>query len=87
MHQKGLFRLCGSVSRTNQLRQWWDCGGGVDLEQEEDVHTVASLLKLFLRELPNPLLPEPYCKQLLLSFTGAKEPTMKSKKIFYFFEK
>uniref|UniRef100_A0A3Q3WEE8 Rho-GAP domain-containing protein n=1 Tax=Mola mola TaxID=94237 RepID=A0A3Q3WEE8_MOLML len=73
MHQRGLFRLCGSVLRTNQLRQGWDCGEGVDLEHEEDVHTVASLLKLFLRELPTPLVPEPYYKQLVLRYRDEVE--------------
>ncbi|XP_038149806.1 protein FAM13B-like isoform X1 [Cyprinodon tularosa] len=70
LHQRGLFRLSGSVARTRQLRQRWDLGEKVDLEQEGDVPTVASLLKLFLRELPTPLVPEPQRKQLVLSLTG-----------------
>ncbi|XP_028279021.1 protein FAM13A-like isoform X2 [Parambassis ranga] len=70
MQHRGLFRLCGSVARTRQLRQRWDCGERLDLEQEGDVPTVASLLKLFLRELPIPVVPEPQRKQLVLSLTG-----------------
>uniref|UniRef100_A0A8D3B3Q6 Rho-GAP domain-containing protein n=1 Tax=Scophthalmus maximus TaxID=52904 RepID=A0A8D3B3Q6_SCOMX len=54
MQHRGLFRLCSSVIRTRQLRRLWDHGGGVDLERDGDVPTVASLLKLFLRELPTP---------------------------------
>uniref|UniRef100_A0A8D0ATX7 Rho-GAP domain-containing protein n=1 Tax=Sander lucioperca TaxID=283035 RepID=A0A8D0ATX7_SANLU len=64
MHHRGLFRLCGSVVRTRQLRKRCDHGERVDLEHEGDVPTVTSLLKLFLRELPTPVVPEPYCKQL-----------------------
>ncbi|XP_050932838.1 protein FAM13A isoform X17 [Lates calcarifer] len=70
MHHRGLFRLCSSVARTRQLRQRWDCGERVDLEREGDVPTVASLLKLFLRELPTPIVPEPQRKQLVQSLTG-----------------
>ncbi|XP_034407757.1 protein FAM13A-like isoform X2 [Cyclopterus lumpus] len=70
MHHRGLFRLCGSVVRTRKLRQRWDHGELVDLEHEGDVSTVASLLKLFLREMPIPIVPEPRRKQLVLSLTG-----------------
>ncbi|TNN70590.1 Rho GTPase-activating protein 22 [Liparis tanakae] len=70
MQHRGLFRLCGSVVRTRKLRQRWDRGELVDLEHEGDVSTVASLLKLFLRELPIPIVPEPRRKQLALSLTG-----------------
>lgn len=70
MEHRGLFRLCGSVVRTRQLRQRWDGGERVDLEQEGDVPTVASLLKLFLRELPSSVVPEHQRKQLVLSFIG-----------------
>uniref|UniRef100_A0A3Q1I4V4 Rho-GAP domain-containing protein n=1 Tax=Anabas testudineus TaxID=64144 RepID=A0A3Q1I4V4_ANATE len=70
MHHRGLFRLCSSVVRTRQLKQRWDSGERVDLEREGDVPTVASLLKLFLRELPTPIVPELQRKQLALSLEG-----------------
>ncbi|KAK2824450.1 hypothetical protein Q5P01_021625 [Channa striata] len=73
MDYRGLFRLCSSVVRTRQLRQQWDCGERVNLEHEADVPTVASLLKLFLRELPTAIVPEPQCKQLILSLTGCTD--------------
>ncbi|XP_029031638.1 protein FAM13A-like isoform X2 [Betta splendens] len=73
MHHRGLFRLCSSVVRTRQLRRRWDCGERVDLEHEGDVPTVASLLKLFLRELPSPVVPEPQRKDLILSLTGCND--------------
>lgn len=73
LHHRGLFRLCGSVVRTRQLRQRWDSGERVDLEHEGDVPTVASLLKLFFRELPTPIVPEPHRKELVLSLTGKRK--------------
>uniref|UniRef100_A0A673CPN8 Rho-GAP domain-containing protein n=1 Tax=Sphaeramia orbicularis TaxID=375764 RepID=A0A673CPN8_9TELE len=73
MNHRGLFRLCGSVARMRQLRQRWDKGERVDLQHEADVSTVASLLKLFLRELPVPIVPEAQRKQLILSLTGTNK--------------
>ncbi|KAF0027040.1 hypothetical protein F2P81_019781 [Scophthalmus maximus] len=70
MQHRGLFRLCSSVIRTRQLRRLWDHGGGVDLERDGDVPTVASLLKLFLRELPTPTVPEAQRQQLIRSLSG-----------------
>ncbi|KAM8852502.1 protein FAM13A-like [Synchiropus picturatus] len=67
LQHRGLFRLCGSVARTRQLRQRWDQGERVDLEIEGDVPTVASLLKLFFRELPSPLFPVRQHQQLINS--------------------
>lgn len=73
MEHRGLFRLCGSVVRIRQLRQQWDRGEKVDLQEEGDVHAVASLLKLFFRELPCPIIPHHQCRQLFLSFSGTRE--------------
>ncbi|KAF7662240.1 hypothetical protein LDENG_00241310 [Lucifuga dentata] len=70
LHHRGLFRLSGSVVRTRQLRQQWDRGEQADLQHEGDICTVASLLKLFLRELPTPVVPEPHRKDMVLTFTG-----------------
>ncbi|XP_030643300.1 protein FAM13A-like [Chanos chanos] len=56
---RGLFRVSGSAVRCQLLRKHWDSGDSVDLNtEEEDVHTVASALKLFLRELPQGLIPD-----------------------------
>jgi hypothetical protein len=54
----------------------WDKGERMDLV-EEDVSIVASLLKLFFRELPSPIIPEPQRKDLVLSLTGmAIDPSL-----------
>ncbi|XP_034537574.1 protein FAM13B-like isoform X2 [Notolabrus celidotus] len=75
MHHRGLFRLCGSAVRTRHMRQRWDRGEKVDLEQEQDVPTVASLLKLFIRELPTPIVPEPHRKRLVQTLTEHVDET------------
>ncbi|CAL8369064.1 unnamed protein product [Gadus morhua 'NCC'] len=73
VRHKGIFRLSGSVVQTRQLRLQWDRGEAVDLQQDSDVPTVASLLKLFFRELPIPLVPEAHRRQLLSGFAEYKD--------------
>ena len=56
----GIFRLPGQASRIHSLKETYDCGSQQDFSPSEDVHTVASLLKLYLRELPEPVVPHVY---------------------------
>ncbi|KAM6956637.1 protein FAM13A-like [Aplochiton taeniatus] len=79
MHQRGLFRLCGPVVRMRLLRQCWDQGERVELERDGDVSMAASLLKLFLRALPSPLVPEPLRRDMSLSLSeGPNEAAQNS---------
>ncbi|XP_064393491.1 rho GTPase-activating protein 24-like isoform X2 [Halichondria panicea] len=56
----GIFRLPGQASRIHTLKETYDCGSQKDFSTTEDIHTVASLLKLYLRELPEPVIPHVY---------------------------
>ncbi|XP_061784702.1 protein FAM13A-like [Nerophis lumbriciformis] len=69
MEYRGLFQVCGSVVRIHQLRQRFDRGEIVNLEMEQ-VPNVASLLKLFFQELPEPIVPEYQRRLLVQSFRG-----------------
>ena len=40
-------------------------GGDVEIDDEEDVRAVAGLLKLFLRELPDSVIPTDVVRQFL----------------------
>ncbi|XP_064881346.1 rho GTPase-activating protein 6-like isoform X2 [Oncorhynchus nerka] len=53
----GIFRVGSSIKRVRQLREDFDMGTDVCLEEETSVHDVAALLKEFLRDMPDPLLP------------------------------
>ncbi|KAK3824434.1 MAG: hypothetical protein JOS17DRAFT_266421 [Linnemannia elongata] len=60
MDIKGIYRVSGITSATNRLRSAFDrdCSA-VDLSSEEncgDINSVASVLKTWFRELPDPLL-------------------------------
>lgn len=53
----GIFRVGSSKKRVRQLREDFDLGVDVQLDEEQSVHDVAALLKEFLRDMPDPLLP------------------------------
>ncbi|XP_069749277.1 rho GTPase-activating protein 6-like isoform X2 [Narcine bancroftii] len=53
----GIFRVGSSKKRVRQLRDEFDQGLEVILDEEHSVHDVAALLKEFLRDMPDPLLP------------------------------
>ncbi|NXA00967.1 RHG25 protein, partial [Nesospiza acunhae] len=55
--EEGIFRLPGQDSLVRQLRDAFDAGERPSFSRDTDVHTVASLLKLYLRELPEPVVP------------------------------
>lgn len=56
--QEGLFRISGNVRIMEKLRQSFDQYGDANLEEDGDIMAVAGLLKLFLRELPESIIPE-----------------------------
>lgn len=57
LQEVGIFRLPGQASRIQAMKEVYDSGSQEDFSSMEDVHTVASLLKLYLRELPEPVVP------------------------------
>ncbi|XP_027491909.1 protein FAM13A isoform X6 [Corapipo altera] len=56
MTQEGLFRINGSMKMVEQLRLQYERGEEVELVKDGDVYSAASLLKLFLRELPDGII-------------------------------
>jgi hypothetical protein len=56
--EEGIFRIPGNNIKITQLKKLYDSGSNVDLYKHSDldVHTVACLLKMFLRELPVPVI-------------------------------
>ncbi|XP_046723588.1 rho GTPase-activating protein 24 isoform X2 [Silurus meridionalis] len=60
LQEEGLFRLPGQANLVKELQEAFDCGEKPAFDGNTDVHTVASLLKLYLRELPEPVIP--FCK-------------------------
>ncbi|XP_022911194.1 rho GTPase-activating protein 92B-like [Onthophagus taurus] len=58
MSEEGLFRVAGSVTRVKRMKLSIDsgCFSCPLLPEYRDAHVIASILKMYLRELPEPLL-------------------------------
>ena len=78
--EEGIFRLSGSSIVIKGLRDRFNTQGDFDFladGQYYDIHAVASLLKLYLRELPSTVLT----RELHLDFLAVLELDSKSKKV------
>jgi len=70
--EEGIFRISGSQMTINKLKERFDTDGDVNLVGEDtfhDINAVASLLKLYLRELPANILTS----ELHSQFTATQE--------------
>jgi RalA-binding protein 1 len=71
-NEEGIFRLSGSSVVIKALKERFNTEGDIDLvndEQYYDIHAVASLLKQYLRELPQTILT----RELHLEFVAVTE--------------
>lgn len=78
--EEGIFRLSGSSVVIKALKERFNTEGDINLvhdEQYYDIHAVASLLKLYLRELPTTILT----RDLHLQFMSVTEMPVQSEKI------
>ncbi|EFQ35291.1 RhoGAP domain-containing protein [Colletotrichum graminicola] len=78
--EEGIFRLSGSNIVIKQLRERFNTEGDVNLVTDEtyyDIHAVASLLKLYLRELPTTILT----RDLHLEFMAVTEMSGQKEKV------
>ncbi|KAL2089220.1 hypothetical protein ACEWY4_016119 [Coilia grayii] len=57
LDMEGVFLVNGNAERVDWLRQRYDNGEEVDLQKEADLASAVSLLRLFLQEMPHPLIP------------------------------
>ncbi|XP_068182678.1 rho GTPase-activating protein 22 isoform X2 [Antennarius striatus] len=57
LKEEGLFRAPGQTNHVRELQDAFDRGEKPVFDSVTDVHTVASLLKLYIRELPEPIIP------------------------------
>jgi len=58
MPMKGIFRVPGDNIEMNELKDMYNRGIEVDLNKLGDSHSAPGLLKLFFRELADPLIPQ-----------------------------
>ena len=69
LHSVGIFRKSTSKKRVRQLREDFDNGVITELEPDICPHDVATLLKEYLRDLPEPLL----CRKLYQPFVNTQK--------------
>jgi hypothetical protein len=60
--------LSGNINRIKDLKAQLDAGKMPDLFAEAEIHDVSGLLKLWLRELAEPLIPYPLYDNLIEAF-------------------
>lgn len=74
LHQEGLFRVNGNVRAVETLKQRLESGEDVDLS-DSDSCTVASLIKQFLRDLPEGLVNATVQQALIHCYHGKRNLT------------
>ena len=77
LNSEGLFRLSPNLKEMNGLKAAYDKGLNVAIKQS-DPHVIAGLMKLWLRELPDSIIPS---KQIAVQFAH------QCSSLFFFFFK
>eukprot|EP00752_Nemacystus_decipiens_P016285 g14564.t1 len=66
LYVPGLFRVPGNTETIRQLKSSFDAGEHVEFDERiHNVHEVATLLKMYFRELPDPVVPTPHYHTML----------------------
>uniref|UniRef100_A0AAR2LHN5 Rho GTPase activating protein 4a n=1 Tax=Pygocentrus nattereri TaxID=42514 RepID=A0AAR2LHN5_PYGNA len=65
LHHEGIFRVPGSQSEVNHIRDAFERGEDPLTDSECDIDSVAGVLKLYFRGLEKPLFPEESFNQLM----------------------
>ena len=76
MEEPGLFRISGQQQVINEIRQQWDKGQSPTFDAKTSPHNVAGLLKLYLREMPEPLFTH---ARYPLFIDSASKPTYEAR--------
>ncbi|XP_072291373.1 protein FAM13B isoform X3 [Eucyclogobius newberryi] len=79
---EGVFLVNGNAERVDWLRQRYDSGEEVQLQREADLAAAVSLLRLFLQELPEPVIPtavQTHILQLHQDYSSEEEQCRKLK--------
>ncbi|CAN0384346.1 unnamed protein product, partial [Ectocarpus fasciculatus] len=66
LYVPGLFRVPGNTEKIQQLKSTFDAGEHVEFDERiHEVHEVATLLKMYFRELPEPVVPTAFYHPML----------------------
>ncbi|XP_039504548.1 protein FAM13B isoform X2 [Pimephales promelas] len=81
-----LFLVNGNAERVEWLRQRYDSGVEVNLEKEADLASAVSLLRLFLQELPEPIIPAGLQAQIMQLYQDYSSEEELGRNIKYFLQ-
>lgn len=81
---EGLFRVSGNVKLVEKLKNSFDTFGDAPLETIGDVPSAAALIKLFLRELPEPVIPTTAHRSFLSVLQGNNNSSSSSHDCHHF---
>ncbi|XP_041363087.1 protein FAM13A-like isoform X2 [Gigantopelta aegis] len=65
LEQEGVFRINGNAKTLEKLKYSFDHHGDAEFDEEEDIMAIAGLLKLFLREMADAVIPQNRTKAFL----------------------
>jgi SLIT-ROBO Rho GTPase activating protein len=67
LHHQGIFRVSGSQVEISNFREWFERGDDplADTTDASDINSIAGVLKLYLRELREPLFPIIYFEHFI----------------------
>ncbi|KAJ7387341.1 hypothetical protein OS493_004332 [Desmophyllum pertusum] len=87
MEEVGIYRLSGATSEVRRLKEAFDNNSQSALVQvaEADIHAVAGLLKMYLRDLPEPVFTDDLYPKFVEA-NGIKDPEEKKKAMMELFE-
>lgn len=74
LEEVGIYRISGSIAAVNSMKQWFDQGNHACRKNDlrwSDINAVAGCIKLYLRELPKPLMTD----ELLPEFMRVISPS------------
>lgn len=78
---EGLFRINGNVRLIQSLKTIYETEGDVDLSECNDIHSIAGLLKRFVRDLSDGLIPENFT----IDFIKVSKNTLQSTDLVFVF--
>ena len=62
---EGIFRVNGNARIVEKLKTSFDLHGDANLDEDNDILAVAGVLKQFLREMPDSVVPEHMTRQFV----------------------
>lgn len=84
LHIVGIYRISGNAKKKKLLKAEFDAdSGAVDVSENSgiDCNVLSGIMKDYLRELPEPLIPEQVLQQIIEAKSAATSPDMSKRQV------